>query len=105
MERIEIDYRQLCDRSVRLSELNLKLNEEIGKIAEYTKNTDIFWDGDADEAFMAAVIHDITDMGLLLGRIDDSVKAMRKTVELYINNENEVQRMIGELLHERKNKV
>lgn len=102
---LEIDYRLLRDKTVLLSELYMKLNEEIGKVAEYTANTDIFWNGEANEAYMAAVVKDITDIGLFLGRIEKTLGILRNMLEIYIKNEREVQRLIGEYTHERKNKI
>ena len=75
---LEIDYRLLRDKTVLLSELYMKLNEEIGKIAEYTANTDIFWNGEANEAYMAAVVKDFTDIGLFLGRIEKTLGILRR---------------------------
>ncbi len=102
---LEIDYRLLRDRTVELLDLYAKLNKEMGRIADYTANADIFWNGDANDAYMKTVIRDITDIGLHLGRIGETVGILRKTLELYIQNEKEVQRIIGDYIHERKNKI
>ena len=102
---LEIDYRHLRDKTVLLSAAFMQLNEEIGKIAGYAENTDIFWNGEANEAYMETVVRDLTDMGLYLGRIKDTLAILRNTLEIYIQNEREVQRLIGEYIHERKDKI
>lgn len=102
---LEIDYRLLRDKTVLLSELYIRLNEEIGTIAEYTANTDIFWNGDVNEAYMAVVAKDLTDIGLFLGRIRKTLEILRNVLDMYIQNEREVQRLIGDYMHERKNKI
>jgi len=102
---LEIDYRLLRDKTVQLTELYMRLNEEIGKIAGYTANTDIFWNGGANEAYMASAVKDITDIGVFLGRIGKTLEILRKMLELYIQNERKVQRLIGDYMHERKNKI
>lgn len=102
---LEIDYRLLRDKTVLLSELYMRLNDEIGKIAAYTENTDIFWNGEASEAYLAAAVKDITDIGLFLGRIEKTLGILRNMLEIYMKNERDVQRLIGEYMHERKNKI
>lgn len=102
---LEVDYRLLRDKTAQLGGLYIRLNEEIGKIAGYTANTDIFWNGEANEAYMAAAVKDLTDIGLFLGRIGETVALLRKTLDIYVQNERKVQRLIGDYMHERKNKI
>lgn len=102
---IEIDYVQLREKCARLTELNLRLGEEVGEIAGYAKNADIFWDGDANNAYMKSIVGDIADMGLYLKKIGLTVGVLRKTLEMYIKNEREVQRLIGDRINERKIKI
>ena len=51
------------------------------------------------------VAKDLSDIGLFLGRIRKTLEILRNVLDMYIQNEREVQRLIGDYMHERKNKI
>ncbi|MCR5590312.1 MAG: hypothetical protein K6F73_02150 [Lachnospiraceae bacterium] len=93
---MSIDYAMMSEKLVKLMEDYARLHEEISKIAEYTACLDIFWDGDANSAFMSLIGDDMVRAGILTARIGEAAKALRKAFDIYVQNEKEVLKMIGE---------
>ena len=96
MYSIYVDYTLLRNRLDRLSELVAATGEEIGKIAEYTANLDIFWDGDANSAYILRISEDLIDIDVIMMRIRETVHAAVSAFDMYQENERRISRMIGE---------
>ena len=72
-----------------------KLTEKIGRLTDHSKDLDIFWDGDANTAFMAALGSDIANALVILVKLRMTLKLVADALEIYSSNEREVQRIIG----------
>ncbi|MCR5688182.1 MAG: hypothetical protein K6G58_09190 [Lachnospiraceae bacterium] len=93
---MSIEYVPLWEKLERLTQLYMKLHEEVGRIAGYAAYLDIFWDGDANEAFMSAIDSDMASAGIYTARIGEAVRAAREAYALYGGCEREVMMMIKE---------
>lgn len=98
MEILNVDYIKLDASLDRLSQLSLSLSQEIGRIAEYTTNLDIFWDGDANSAYIAKIGEDLIEIDTIMMRIRSVVKTAVKALDLYQKNEKEIKKMIGDYM-------
>ena len=96
MDNLNVDYAKLDAALGRLSELAAALGEEIGRIAEYTANLDIFWDGDANSAYIGKTGEDLLEIDVIMMRIRNTVSAAVKVFDLYQKNEKEIKKMIGD---------
>lgn len=96
MDSLGVDYVSLAEKIERLSGLMRQLSEEIGRIADISADLDIFWDGDANTAFIAGIGEDVTAIGIVMMRIRQTVNAVGKVFDIYMQNEKEVRRMIGD---------
>ena len=97
MDRLNVEYTRLSADLERLSDKTFRLNEEISRIAEYTADLDIFWDGDANSAFIQRIGEDLLDMDVIAIRVRNAVKSAFSALDLYQRNEKEIIRMIGEI--------
>ena len=91
-----MDYALLREGIRSLSELCCRLSTEVERIAGYTENMDIFWDGDANSAYMSAVSADLVEMGAVLLRIRRTVKAADNAFAAYMENEKKVSAVIAD---------
>ena len=96
MDTLNVDYAKLDAALGRLSEITAALGEEIGRIAEYTANLDIFWDGDANSAYIGKTAQDLLEVDVIMMRIRSTVSAAVKVFDLYQKNEKEIKKMIGD---------
>ena len=96
MGDLRVDYTSLRDKLDRLCLIVTAINEEIAGIAEYTADLDIFWDGDANSAFIAGIGEDLLDIDAIMMRIRGTVRAAVKVLDIYQKNEKEIKRMIGD---------
>lgn len=97
MAELSVDYVSLREKMQRLSQLVVRLDAEVAKIADLTANLDIFWDGDANSVFVAAIAEDLIDTEVIMMRIRKTVKLIGNAMDIYMENEKEVKRMIEEL--------
>ena len=95
MSDLKIEYSPLRERINKLSELYSKLCGEIEKTAGYVEKLDIFWDGDANYAYITRIQKDMLEAGVLLMTIGDTVRLAEKVFEKYDENERTVQLIIG----------
>ena len=95
MSDLKIEYRPLRDKINELSQLYSKLCREIEKTAGYTEKLDIFWEGDANYAYITRIQKDMLEAGVLLKTIGETVRLAAKVFEKYDENERTVQLIIG----------
>ncbi len=93
MNEIGIDYIKVRVKIKRLSDLYAELAKEINRIAELSADLDIFWDGDANAAFVLAIEEDMVRTAVLLTGIRDVIRCARKAFDDYQASEKQV-RMI-----------
>lgn len=72
-----------------------KLTEEMGRLNDCSKDLDIFWDGEANTAFISALGRDIADAMIIIMKLRETCRLVTQALEIYLSNEKEVQRMIG----------
>ena len=98
MREIDIDYPILSQKIMRLYELYILLAEEVDSLSERISNMDIFWDGDANTAFMRHIGDDLIWIAAFLIRIRDLITLLYKVMDIYAAGEKEVLNMIEEHL-------
>ena len=96
MDNLGVDYVLLAEKIERLFGLSTKLCDEIGIVAGNAEDLDIFWDGDANSTFIAGFCDDVTEMGIIMMRIKQTVSTAGKVFDIYMKNEREIKRMIGD---------
>ena len=96
MHELGVDYAVLSEKLDRLSGITVSISEEIGKIAQRVAQLDIFWDGDANSAYITKIGEDLLDADVIVMNIRNTVRAAVKTMDLYQKNEKEIKRMIGD---------
>ena len=89
----------MSENITRLFELYLKLSDETAGLAGYAANLDIFWDGEANTAYMRSVSDDLIWAAALLVRIRDRLKALREAFDIMSEAERQVRNMINEYLN------
>ena len=97
MDSINVEYTRLLADLGHLLDITFRLNEEIEKIAGYTADLDIFWDGDANSAYIQKIGEDLLDMNVIMIRVRNAVKSGVLALDLYQKNEKEIIRMIGDM--------
>ena len=96
MDEFVADYVKIDEKVGRMFEITARIGEEIGNISAYTADLDIFWDGDANSAFITKIGEDLLEAGVILMRVRALVKAASSALDLYQKNEKEIKRMIGD---------
>ncbi|MCR5672768.1 MAG: hypothetical protein K6F87_03515 [Lachnospiraceae bacterium] len=96
MDSFGADYVTLAEKFTKLFELSVRLCGQTGVIADFAADLDIFWDGDANAAFISGIGDDLTKMGVIILKVRETVAKAVKVFELYMQNETEVKRMIGD---------
>lgn len=91
-----VDYVSFCNRTRQLSELFIKLGEEVEAIAAYTAELDIFWDGGANKAYIGRVGQNLFAIGEITVKIRDTIRILCRVLDIYMENETRIQRLIGE---------
>lgn len=92
---------------MRLKEVSRGINEvagNLGKLTGYVENLDIFWDGDASEAFKNRVFSDIIKMQEVLERFTGLMKLCDEALLAYQDTEKVIQQLIGGYKYERQKK-
>ncbi len=98
MDELIVDYANLKNKAERLRELYVEASEQIGVIADFSADLDIFWDGEANTTFVTCLTEDIAEISGVMIRLRETISAIFKALELYMQNEKEIKNMIGELL-------
>ena len=98
MTILGVDYVILNNGLIRLSQICSKLNEETGRIARIYADLDIFWDGDANAAYTVRIADDLVEMGIIMLRARQTVKAVVGMMEIYMKTERDIKRLSDDLL-------
>ncbi len=70
--------------------------EEVEKMTEYAANMDIFWDGDANAAFMQKILDDLARAAVFLIKVRDTIGLARSAFDIYTDAEKDVRAMLQE---------
>ena len=97
MKCINVDYVSFKDKSDKLLDLLSKLCAEMEKIAEFTQTLDIFWDGDANSAYVQTIGEDLVKMGVIVMNIKKTAGCTRRALNIYMRYEAEVSRIIRDI--------
>lgn len=98
MTILGVDYVILNNGLIRLSQICSKLNEETGRIARIYADLDIFWDGDANAAYTVRIADDLVEMGIIMLRARQTIKAAAGMMEIYMKTERDIKRLSDDLL-------
>ena len=91
-----VDYDALIEGIRQLSALFARIGEETKRIAGYTAELDIFWDGGANTAYMGKVGEDLMAITEITVKIRDTIRILGMILDVYRENEKEVLRITGE---------
>ena len=89
----------MSEKIRRLNELYFALSKEVDDLAESAAALDIFWDGDANTAFMQKTGDDLIRAAALLIRIRNSIRVLREAVLIEAEAEIQVRGMMVEYLN------
>ena len=87
----------MSENITRLFELYLKLSDETAGLAGYAANLDIFWDGDANSAYVQTIGEDLVKMGVIVMNIKKTAGCTRRALNIYMRYEAEVSRIIRDI--------
>ena len=91
-----VDYVSFRNGTRQLSELFMKLGKEVEAIAGYTAELDIFWDGEANKAYIGRVGQNLFAIAEITVKIRDTIRILGLVLDIYMENEKRIQRLIGE---------
>ena len=92
-----VDYYALRQNIRKLRGLYIDAGREISALADFAASLDIFWDGDANTAFMTALTRDMAEIGGIMTGLKGLISAANRAFDMYMQCEKEVKNMIGEL--------
>lgn len=104
MEGFSINYVLI---NMKLREIGDHINafsEEIRKLTEYAENLDIFWDGDANDAYKIRLYGDIGWMMSTVSKVTELMEMCDKALTSYQETEKVIQQMIGGFGFEKQDK-
>ncbi|MBR4574118.1 MAG: hypothetical protein IKO16_04345 [Lachnospiraceae bacterium] len=96
MSILTVDYVSFRNSTGQIMDLFLKIGDEVDHIVDYTKELDIFWDGEANSAYIGRVGSDITAIAEIAVKIRDTIRLLGMILDIYMENEREVQKLLGE---------
>ena len=96
MSKIDIEYALLADGIRRFGNAAVRIRTEVLKIAENTENMDIFWDGEANEAYRRSLGEDLVAMGLVVSDLLDTVRILVNAYGIYLRAEEEIASQLKE---------
>ena len=99
MDEICIDYHELGKRIKDLAHTYSKIASEVAKLAEYTENLDIFWDGDANTAYINRISEDLTEAGIITAGVRNLVNSAKEALNIYLDHEKQIERIKEEILN------
>ena len=94
---IRIDYVLLCDGLMRLLDLVIKLGDELETVSSLVAELDIFWDGDANSAFISRIGGDLVEAAAVMLKIRETVRCLDRAVDVYMKNEKEIADIVAGL--------
>lgn len=95
MEGFSINYVIFQKRLHEVAAHLNSLGKEINSLTEYVENLDIFWDGDANNAYKIRVYSDIDKMNACIENTYELMKMCDEAVANYQETEKVVMQMIG----------
>ena len=95
MEGFGINYVIFSKRLKEAGNRLFSLSQEISGLAEYVRNLDIFWNGDANNAYRIKVFGDIARMGECIEEVIELVTLCDEAVKAYQETEKVIAQMIG----------
>ena len=98
MDSFGADYVILAEKITKLSELSVRLCGQTGVIAGFAADLDIFWDGDANAAYTVRIADDLVEMGIIMLRARQTIKAAAGMMEIYMKTERDIKRLSDDLL-------
>ncbi len=98
MTILKVEYDTLSDGIEKLYALFKELNIEIARISEYSAGLDIFWDGAANEAFMADLGDDLITMEIIVLGLRETIRAAGRALKIYVRNEADIQRLTADYI-------
>lgn len=97
MEAFMVDYASLMTRLQELSEKCIRVEENVREITEVTENLDIFWDGDANGAFVMAINEDIAFIEAVIICLRTNIRLLNMAYKEYQETEKVINKIIGGL--------
>lgn len=95
MEIFSADYVQFKNRLERLSECLIRVENNVREITDATENLDIFWDGDANGAFVMAINEDIAYIEAVLMKIRKYIDLLNTAYKEYQEAEKVINIIVG----------
>ena len=95
MSEILIEYGMLRERINKLFELHAGLCDIFEKTAGDAERLDIFWDGDANFAYVSRIEKDLLAAEKVLLSVGNTIRLAARAFEIYNENEKRVKQMIG----------
>jgi len=99
MDLLDLNLTVFGEKVKELTGIYSKISICISNLDEYVENLDIFWDGDANSAYITRVSRDLTEAAAITIRLRSAIKCIKTAVELYAANEKEVNRIMEEILY------
>lgn len=104
MEGFSINYALIRVRLKKVSEgINMTVNK-LEELSEYIKNLDIFWDGDASEAYKIRVYCDIEALMETVREFAKLMELCDEALIMYQDNEKVIKQLIGGFMYDWKEK-
>ena len=94
-----VDYHLLGIKTKELANIVSAIASAVADLGRYAGNMDIFWDGDANAAYIDRINRDLTEIGIIVAGAANLVNCAKGALELYIANEREMELVKEELLH------
>ncbi|MDO4965680.1 MAG: hypothetical protein Q4E51_03145 [Lachnospiraceae bacterium] len=91
-----VDYRLLSKELDRLSEIVIKINEELSIMQQNASNLNIYWDGEANAEFILNFNASIYDARLLLEKLKKCNSFLSYALSRYQSSEMKISEIISE---------
>jgi len=95
METFSADYNAFYRHVRELSNKCIGLEKNISEITDATENLDIFWDGDANNAFILAINEDLAIIGAILLKIRKCIVILNTAYREYQETEKVINSIVG----------
>lgn len=95
MEIIQADYVEMLNRKDRLLNLLRELVNEIDSLKYVLNDIDIFWEGEANEAFHLSLNEDFAIMDVLCLKLSMAFEKIGEAVSEYVLTDITVSGIIG----------
>lgn len=95
MDGFSINYMIISKRLKEVGEHINLLTKELSKLAVYVENLDIFWDGDANNAYKIRVFRDINRLSESMAEVVELMELCDSALKSYQDTEKVISQMIG----------